>query len=127
MQDKRNLLAALLLLPVCAGCAPATAEGGASRFEHGVYEVIQFQTADGETHRYTWVTATRTIDERDIAGLWSQLGIKADSVSPESDALRVLDHLDKQGWQLVNRSDGTLATNRGTAMAHWYTLRRKLG
>jgi hypothetical protein len=127
MAGARELLTGLALFgALWAGCADASAQQAprSTRTEHGVFEYAKLRLAHGEREVLNWWTAEKEFEVQSALALWTALGIKGQSVSPEADRVRVLDHLAGQGWEVVDRADVTVVLAGGTGISERYLLRR---
>ena len=124
MAGARGLVAGLALAgALWAGCADASAQQ-AKRVEHGMLEVSKLRLAHEDVKRVVWATATTDITVQSMIALWDQLGIKAEAGAPGSGTARVLDHLARQGWEVIDRTDVSAVMAGGTGISERYLLRR---
>jgi len=96
----------------------------AKRIEHGVFEYSKLRLAHGERELISWSTAKEEIKVESVIALWDRLGIEAQSGTPGSDRVRVLDHLAGKGWEVIERTDVTIVLAGGTGISERYLLRR---
>ena len=124
MAGARGLLTGLaLVLALWAGCAEAPAQE-MRRVEHGVFERSRLRLADGTVEKVRWATAKTEVRVESLLALWAELGIKAQAGAPGSEAMRVLDHLAGQGWEVIDHTDVTAVLAGGTGFSIRYLLRR---
>lgn len=124
MAQARGLLAVLAVAGVfLAGCGDAMAQQ-AKRIEHGVFEYSKLRLAHGEREVISWSTAKEEIKVESVIALWDRLGIEAQSGTPGSDRVRVLDHLAGKGWEVIDRTDVTVVLAGGTGISERYLFRR---
>jgi len=124
MAGARELLVGLAFVAALwAGCAEAPAQE-TKRIEHGIFEYSKLRLAHGDQEKVLWATAKKEIEVESVPALWSELGIEAQAEAPGSDRVRVLDHLARQGWEVIDRSDVTVVLAGGTGISERYVLRR---
>ncbi|MHC4135416.1 MAG: hypothetical protein ACYTDU_03365 [Planctomycetota bacterium] len=124
MAGARELLAGLVFAgALWAGCAEGLAQQ-AKRIEHGVFEYSRLRLAHGEREMVSWSTAKQEVKTESVLALWTRLGIQAQTGTPGSDRVRVLDHLAGQGWEVIDRTDVTVVLAGGTGVSERYLLRR---
>lgn len=124
MAGARELLVGLAFVAALwAGCAEAPAQES-KRIEHGVFEYSKLRLDHVEKELISWSTAKREIKEQSVLSLWTELGIKDQPGGGGSERLRVLDHLARQGWEVIDRTDVTVVLAGGTGISERYVLRR---
>jgi hypothetical protein len=125
MAGARGLLTGLTLVgALWAGCAEAPAQE-VRRVEHGVFERSQLRLADGSVEKARWATAGTEVSVDSVLALWDELGIKARAGAQGSEEMRVLDHLARQGWEVIERTDVSVVLAGGTGVSERYLLRRR--